>query len=183
VLTLGTLQPRKNYSRLIQAYAQLSGGGAVDWDLVIAGRPGWLYEGLAAEVARLGVAGRVHFVTDASDADLPALYSLAEVFVLVSLYEGFGLPPLEAMACGTPTVVSNVSSLPEVVADAGVQVDPLDVPAIAQTIGVLMSDAPRRAVLRERGLRQAAQFTWERAAEQLEAHYDRVWQATDLERK
>src|SRR6185437_6780696 len=103
-MSLGTLQPRKNYGRLIQAYAELSGGGAVDWDLVIAGRPGWLYDDLAAEVTRLGVAGHVHFVTDASDADLPALYSLAEIFVLVSLYEGFGLPPLEAMARGTPTI-------------------------------------------------------------------------------
>ncbi|HEV7217071.1 MAG TPA: glycosyltransferase family 1 protein [Chloroflexota bacterium] len=171
VMTLGTLQPRKNYGRLIQAYADLLRDGGLDWDLVIVGRPGWLYANLAADVARLGLAGRVHFLTDAVDAHLPALYSLADVFILVSLYEGFGLPPLEAMACGTPVIVANVSSLPEVVGDAGVQVDPKHVPAIATALRDLMVDAPRRADLGERGRRQAAPFTWERAAAQLAQHY------------
>lgn len=171
VMSLGTLQPRKNYGRLIQAYAGLLRDGGVDWDLVIVGRPGWLYADLAADVARLGLDGRVHFLTDAVDAHLPALYSLAGAFVLVSLYEGFGLPPLEAMACGTPVIVSNVSSLPEVVGDAGVQVDPLQTVAIATALGHVMTDAAQRAELRERGLAQAARFTWERAATQLAQHY------------
>lgn len=179
VMSLGTLQPRKNYGRLIQAYATLLQAGDLDWDLVIVGRPGWLYADLAEEVQRLGVINRVHFLTNASDADLPALYSLAEVFVLVSLYEGFGLPPLEAMACGTPIIVSNVSSLPEVAGDAGVQVDPLNVPAIASALNTLTTDAGRRTDLRERGLRQAATFTWERAAEQVADHYRRVSRARE----
>jgi len=173
-MSLGTLQPRKNYGRLIQAYATLFQRGTLDWDLVIVGRPGWLYADLATEVTRLNVAGHVHFLTDAVDADLPSLYSLADVFVLVSLYEGFGLPPLEAMACGTPVIVSNVSSLPEVVGDAGLQVDPLDVEAIAEALSAIMANAGRRADLREQGLRQAAPFTWERAAEQLVRHYGEV---------
>ena len=171
VMSLGTLQPRKNYGRLIQAYATLLSGGNLDWDLVIVGRPGWLYADLAADTARLGLGDRVHFLTDAVDAHLPALYSLAGVFILMSLYEGFGLPPLEAMACGTPVIVSNVSSLPEVVGDAGMQVDPLQTAAIATALGELMTNAARRADLRERGLAQAAHFTWERAAAQLGQHY------------
>jgi glycosyltransferase involved in cell wall biosynthesis len=171
VMSLGTLQPRKNYGRLIQAYADLLRGGDLDWDLVIVGRPGWLYTDLAADVARLGLDGRVHFLTDAVDAHLPALYNLSDVFILVSLYEGFGLPPLEAMACGTPVIVSNLSSLPEVVGDVGVQVDPKQVPAIATALRDLMADARRRADLGERGRRQAAQFTWEGAAAQLARHY------------
>jgi glycosyltransferase involved in cell wall biosynthesis len=174
VLSLGTLQPRKNYRRLIQAYAGLQRDGNPDWDLVIAGRPGWLYADLAEDVQRLGVSNRVHFLTNAGDADLPALYSLAEVFILVSLYEGFGLPALEAMACGTPIIVSNVSSLPEVAGDAGIQVDPLNVPAIASALTALTTDADRRSELRARGLRQAATFTWERAAQQLADHYRQV---------
>jgi glycosyltransferase involved in cell wall biosynthesis len=174
VMSLGTLQPRKNYGRLIEACAMLREAGALDWDLVIVGRPGWLYGDLAGLVTRHRLQGRVHFVTTAEDDDLPALYSAADLFALVSLYEGFGLPPLEAMACGTPVVVSTVSSLPEVVGDAGVQVDPFDVEAIACTLRALMADADRRVQLRERGFRQAAPFTWERAARQLATEYHRV---------
>lgn len=179
IMSLGTLQPRKNYRRLIAAYGALAAAGHIDWDLVIVGRPGWLYDDLAADVRHLSLEGRIHFLTHTVDADLPTLYSLAEVFVLVSLNEGFGLPPLEAMACGTPVIVSDTSSLPEVVGEAGVQVNPLDTTAIAQSIGALMADPARRLALRERGFRQAAQFTWERAADQLADHYSNVWHAGD----
>lgn len=174
ILSLGTLQPRKNYGRLISAFGQLQDGAARDWHLVIAGRPGWLYEDLAGLVARLDLKERVHFVTNAQDADLPALYSLAGGFALLSLYEGFGLPPLEAMACGTPVLVSNVSSLPEVVGDAGLQVDPLDLNAIAAALARLLTDEPLRRHLAERGRAHAAWFTWERAVRQLLTYYERV---------
>ena len=174
ILSLGTIQPRKNYARLIRAYARLHHSGPQAPHLVIAGRPGWLSGDLVGLVERLGVGGRVHFLRDATDADLPALYALAEVFALVSLYEGFGLPPLEAMACGTPVLVSDVSSLPEVVEGAGLLVDPFDVDAIAAALERLLGDAALRRQLAERGLAQAARFTWAHAAEELLGFYARV---------
>lgn len=174
VMSLGTLQPRKNYGRLIAAYALARDKGETNWDLVIVGRPGWLYGDLAGQVATHGLQGRVHFLTDASDADLPALYSMADLFALVSLYEGFGIPPLEAMACGAPVLASNVSSLPEVVGQAGVLIDPLDVNAIAAALRQLMNDEGRRVHLRRAGFVQSAAFTWERAARELVGHYARV---------
>ena len=174
ILSLGTLQPRKNYRRLILAYDQLRQRPDFAWQLVIAGRPGWLYDDLGGLVSERGLEGRVHFVTNATDADLPALFSLADAFVLLSLYEGFGLPPLEAMACGTPVLVSNVSSLPEVVGDAGLQVDPLDVDAIAAALGRLLGDTALRRRLAEAGMKRAERFSWERAAEELVGHYAAV---------
>jgi len=178
ILSLGTLQPRKNYGRLIQAFGRLCVQPAFDWHLVIAGRPGWLYGDLSTLVAKLGLESRVHVVTNASDADLPALYTLAGAFVLLSLYEGFGIPPLEAMARGTPVLVSNVSSLPEVVGDAGLQVDPLDLDAITQQIRRLLDDTELRRNLVTRGTARAATFTWARAAQRLVQLYDQTLRST-----
>jgi glycosyltransferase involved in cell wall biosynthesis len=121
VFSISTLQPRKNYRRLIQAFAPLTGRHP-DLTLVIAGGKGWKYHEILAEPERLGIGGRVLFPGFVADADLPALLSGAALFAYPSLYEGFGIPILEAMACGTPVIASDRSSLPEVVGDAGLQV-------------------------------------------------------------
>ena len=162
VLSVGTLQPRKNYVRLIEAFSRLS--GVEDVSLVISGARGWLYEEIFRRVEELGLSSRVLFPGYVAEADLPALYSLSEVFAFPSLYEGFGLPPLEAMACGTPVVVSRASSLPEVVGNAGCLVDPLSVEEIAGTLQALLDSPARRADLAEQGVAQAARFTWSEAA-------------------
>lgn len=172
ILSVGTLQPRKNYGRLIEAFARIAAEGPDH--LVIAGGKGWLYESIFEQAKSLGLEQRVHFPGFVDDADLPALYSAARLFAYVSLYEGFGLPLLEAMACGTPVIASNVSSLPEVVGDVGLQVDPRSVDDIARALQQ-MTEQPE---LRERsigpGLARAKSFTWEKAARELLAIYDQV---------
>jgi glycosyltransferase involved in cell wall biosynthesis len=173
VLSVGTVQPRKNYERLIRTMAQLP-GELQGIHLVIAGGRGWLQGPIYAAVDSLGLRDRVHFIGFADDADLPALYSAARCLAFPSLYEGFGLPVLEAMACGTPVVTSNVSSLVEVAGDATLLVDPLSVEQIAESLVRLLTDEGQRAALIERGFRQAAQFTWHRAAAQLRALYERL---------
>lgn len=173
ILSVGTLQPRKNFTALIEAFARLRmEGGSLK--LVIVGEKGWLYEDIFARVESLGLQGEVLFPGFVADEDLPALYNLAEVFALPSLYEGFGLPPLEAMACGTPVVTSNISSLPEVVGDAGLMVEPMDVAGLAGDIGRLLEDGALHQEMVRRGLARAQEFTWERAARQLLAVYERT---------
>jgi glycosyltransferase involved in cell wall biosynthesis len=163
------VQPRKNYVRLVKAFASLDRPGL---NLVIAGGKGWLDDPLYRKIAELGLDERVFLIGFAADDNLPALYSGAEVFVFPSLYEGFGLPPLEAMACGTPVIASNVSSVPEVVGEAGLLVDPESVEAIRGAIERVLNDQPLRASLREKGMEQAKLFTWEKAAEQLKSTYE-----------
>ncbi len=175
VLTVGTMQPRKNHLRLAQAFARVVAQGSTNATLVIAGGPGWNYEAVRAEIARLGLAERVIFTGYVDDADLPALYRAATVFAYPALYEGFGLPVLEAMACGTPTMTSNASSLPEVTGpDGALLVDPLDVEGLAAALARLLGDAGLRSALRERGLARAARFTWAEAARQLWAVYEEL---------
>jgi len=168
ILHVGTLEPRKNLVRLMEAYALLSEHGVAtdEVSLVVAGGRGWLYEGIFQAVERLGLAGRVTFTGFVRDEDLPALYNLADLFVFPSVYEGFGLPPLEAMACGTPVVVSNTSSLPEVVGQAGLLVSPTDVGALAEAMARALRNGELRARLRARGLEQARRFTWQKVAEE-----------------
>lgn len=165
VLSVGTLQPRKNYVRLIKAFAQVETYKPADLQLLIAGGRGWLYEDIFAEAERCG--DRVRILGFVDDADLPALYRHAALFVFPSLYEGFGFPVLEAMACGVPTISANASSLPEVAGDAALLVDPLDVDALAGAMASALEDADLRAGMISRGRVQAAQFTWERATRQL----------------
>ncbi len=180
ILSLGTLQPRKNYIRLIRAFARACQSPALrDTQLVIAGGVGWLYEAIFAEVDRLGLRERVLFPGFVADADLPALYSAAALFVYPSLYEGFGLPVLEAMACGTPAVVSNASSLPEVAGDAALLVDPHDEAGLAQALEQALTDEGLRARLAARGLEQARRFTWAAAAGQLLRLYHRLAQGDE----
>ena len=165
VLSVGTLQPRKNYTRLIEAFARLSGLG--DVHLVISGARGWLYADIFHRVEELGLSSRVHFPGYVNEADLPSLYTMAEVFAFPSLYEGFGLPPLEAMACGTPIVVSRASSLPEVVGEAACLIDPLNVEEIAAALQGLLDSPASRSRLAALGLAQAGHFTWSSAARRL----------------
>jgi glycosyltransferase involved in cell wall biosynthesis len=168
VLSVGTLQPRKNSVRLIQAFARLLAARPGEpLQLVIAGSRGWQFDAIFAEVERQGLAGRVRFPGFVADEDLPALYGAAAVLAYPALYEGFGLPVLEALACGTPVVTSTRSSLPEAAGDAALLVDPLDVDALAGALGRLLNDGALRAALRERGLDHAARFTWARAAGEL----------------
>lgn len=176
VLSVGTIQPRKNYGRLALAVRALVDAGH-DIDLVIGGREGWLAEETLAEIGRAGLGERLHLLGYVPERDLPALYATAEVFALVSLYEGFGLPALEAMATGTPVVVARGSSLPEVVGAAGSIVAPTSVNEIAGAISALLGDAGKRANHRAAGRERAAAFTWERAAVETETVFRRALSA------
>ena len=171
LLFVGTLEPRKNLRGLVAAYRALLQRRADLPTLAIAGGEGWWYDDLYRLIKREGLAGRVRFLGRVPDADLPALYSGSAVFAYPSLYEGFGLPPLEALACGTPVVCSNRSSLPEVVGDAALLVEPTDVGALAGALERLLDDEPLRRELRARGLARAAQFTWARTATETLATY------------
>ncbi len=173
ILSVSTLQPRKNYRRLIRAFAPLAVRHP-ELLLVFAGGKGWQYEEILAEPERLGLADRVRFTGFVADDELPALLSAAALFAFPSLYEGFGLPILEAMACGTPVIASDRSSLPEVVGEAGLQVDPLDVAGLTAGMERLLSDEELRHELAARGRRQAARFSWTDAARQLLAVYQRL---------
>ena len=166
VLAVGTLEPRKNLTTLLEAFARLRRDGEVDADLrlVLAGARGWLDEPIFATVRSLGLEDAVRFTGFVDDADLPAVYSGAALFVFPSLHEGFGLPLLEAMACGVPVVTSNISSMPEVAGDAAVLVDPRDADGLAAAIARLLRDGALRDRLREAGIARARQFSWEATA-------------------
>ncbi|MBI3811892.1 MAG: glycosyltransferase family 4 protein [Nitrospirae bacterium] len=174
ILCLGTLEPRKNITAVLQAYAMLPKRIQLKYPLVLAGGKGWLMDNLEDEIRRLGIASTTVLTGYVPREHLPALYSGAAVFVYPSLYEGFGLPPLEAMACGTPVITSNVSSLPEVVGDAGIMVDPYDVKRLRDEIKRVLEDSSLRASLGERGVARAKQFTWENCARQTLDVYKRV---------
>lgn len=167
ILSVGTLEPRKNLTRLITAYAQMRRQTGLPHALVLAGKPGWLYEGIYDQVTQEGLEDHVRFTGFIDDADLPALYTLADLLAFPSLYEGFGLPPLEAMACGTPVVCSNNSSLPEAVGSAALLVDPTDVDGLADAMARVLGNASLRARLGDLGRAQAARFTWDAAARKL----------------
>ncbi len=171
VLFVGTLEPRKNLRGLVAAYRALLQQRPDAPSLAIAGAEGWLYDDVYRLVQREGLASRVRFLGRVAEVDLPALYSAAAVFAYPSLYEGFGLPPLEALACGTPVVCSHRASLPEVVGDAALLVDPTDVGALAGALARLLDNEPLRRELRARGLARAAQFTWARTARETLAVY------------
>ena len=165
-LFLGTVQPRKNYERLLQAFDRFASiSGMTDPTvLAVAGARGWQAQRFERALTGLRARDRVRVLDYVDAADLPTLLGGAIALTLPSLYEGFGLPALEAMACGTPVLASTGSSLPEVVGDAGVLVNPLDVDAIASALVRLASDSALRAELGARGVERAAAFTWDRAA-------------------
>nr|MBA3948001.1 glycosyltransferase family 4 protein [Herpetosiphonaceae bacterium] len=170
ILYVGTIEPRKGIDTLLDAWALLA-AELPDTQLVIAGKLGWYTERLHLQIEQLGLAGRVLWTGYVADEDLPALYSAADVFVFPSRYEGFGLPPLEAMACGTPVVVSNAAALPEVVGAAGLLHPPNDAIALARLLRLVLNQPALHAELRARGLRQARSFSWWRTAQQTAAVY------------
>jgi glycosyltransferase involved in cell wall biosynthesis len=173
LLSVGTLEPRKNLIVLLEAYALLRERHSLPHKLVIAGGKGWLYEGIFQRVEELSLTEEVVFLGYVPEEHLPALYNLADVLAFPSIYEGFGLPPLEAMACGTPVVTSDRSSLPEVVGEAGLMVPSDDHEALAEAIHQVVDDAAFREDLIRRGLARAAMFSWEAAGQKLLSVYER----------
>ncbi|MCX7682258.1 MAG: glycosyltransferase family 4 protein, partial [Anaerolineae bacterium] len=161
VLFVGTLEPRKNLVRLVEAFARIRDNQV---RLVLVGGQGWLCAELFASVEALGLTERVIFAGYVDNETLPLWYNAATVLAYPSLYEGFGLPVLEAQACGTPVLASNTSSLPEAAGDAAIMVPPDDVEALATALDQLLSSEGLRQEMRERGLRHAAQFSWQRTA-------------------
>ena len=174
VLSVGTLEPRKNFSGLLEAYALMKQKHHLPHRLVIAGGRGWLYEGIFDTARRLQLGDDVVFAGFIDDADLPALYNLADLFAFPTLYEGFGLPVLEAMACGTPVVTANNSCMPELVGDAALTLDADDTESLAYAMAMVLHDEVLRESLVERGLLRAELFGWPAAAEKLLAAYDRL---------
>jgi glycosyltransferase involved in cell wall biosynthesis len=173
ILSVGSLEPGKNRARLLRAIRALQDEGAAP-KLAVVGQKAWHYEEDFALIDELGLADAVRFLDFVPAEDLPALYNAATIFAFPSLYEGFGLPVLEAMACGVPVLTSDRSATAEVASDAAVLVDPLDVAAITDGLRVMLSDSIVRNHYARRGLARAAQFSWRNAADQTHAVYERV---------
>jgi glycosyltransferase involved in cell wall biosynthesis len=164
ILFVSTVEPRKNLPTLLRAFRRLRDNYKSEAILAIAGNRGWLAEEVDSVIEELKLSDTVRFLGGVPNEELIYLYSAARLFVLPSFYEGFGLPPLEAMACGTPVIVSNVSSLPEVVGDAGILVNPDDVEELTVAMWRVLTDENLRREMYEKGLRRAKTFSWERAA-------------------
>ncbi len=177
ILFVSTIEPRKNLPTLLRAYRQLLDSYKAEAKLVVVGRHGWLSEEVFSLVDELKLSSDVLFLGRVPIEDLLHLYNAAQLLVQPSFYEGFGLPPLEAMACGTPVVISNVSSLPEVVGDAGLLVDPENASEIAVAIWRILNDEALRAELVAKGLKRAQCFSWEKTARQTLELYQRVGQS------
>lgn len=174
ILYVGALEPRKNLLRLVEAFGRIN-LALPQYKLVLVGASRlWKNDRMTQLVAELGLQDRVIFTGYVPDEDLPAVYNGADLFCFLSLYEGFGLPVLEAMACGTPVVTSNTSSLPEVAGDAAMLVDPYDVDAIATAMRRVIEEPGLAQELREKGLARASQFTWEKTARETIAVYEKV---------
>jgi glycosyltransferase involved in cell wall biosynthesis len=172
ILFVGTLERRKNLPTLIRAFDQARKISGLKHVLVLAGQRGWLYQDIFRTIEELGLNNQVVFLNYFPDDNLPMLYSGADLFVLPSLYEGFGFPILEAMACGAPVLASNVSSLPEIVGDAGALVPPNNVEQIALEIARLLMDRDRAREMAERGIQRAREFSRERFAQGILRAYD-----------
>jgi glycosyltransferase involved in cell wall biosynthesis/ubiquinone/menaquinone biosynthesis C-methylase UbiE len=171
ILFVGSLEPRKNLKTLLQAYARYVKQHAGQEWLVVAGGKGWLNDDLSQVAAELGIAERVKFLGYVQEIDLRVLYSAAKLFVYPSIYEGFGLPPLEAMACGAPVITSNTSALPEVVGDAALLIDPHNSDELCQAMQRVLCDGDLRLRMRREGLTRAKLFSWEQTAEETLAVY------------
>ncbi|MFN8419076.1 MAG: glycosyltransferase family 1 protein [Anaerolineae bacterium] len=174
ILFVGTFEPRKNLPGLLTAYRHLRDELPDAPPLVIVGRRGWLYEDIFRNVSELGLDAQVRWLEDAAFADMPALYNGAAVLTLPSHYEGFGFPPLEAMACGVPTVVSDRGSLPEVVADTGLMIDPDDSAALTAALRRALTDSAFRDRSSAAGLQRSSQFTWQHTAQIAREVYHKV---------
>jgi len=174
ILGIGSADPRKNIAGLVSAYARLPKEHRIRYQLGIVWTHSFLQQELLNLIDQLGVHGRVRFLEGVSDKDLAQLYNAATLFVFPSHYEGFGLPPLEAMACGTPVVAANNSSIPEVVGDAGLLVDSTDFNALVTAIERALGDAALRTELSQKGLDRARQFSWERFGKETLKVYERA---------
>lgn len=171
ILSVGTLEPRKNLATVLDAYQHLHLQYEKVPDLVIVGASGWLTD-IKRRLGQLTITEHVKVMGFVSDSQLQRLYEQATMLVYPSLYEGFGIPPLEAMSSGCPVITSNVSSLPEVVGEAGILIDPTDANALADAMQNLLTDSAQASLLRQKGHQQAACFSWERCAQETLA----VWQ-------
>jgi glycosyltransferase involved in cell wall biosynthesis len=180
ILFVGTIEPRKNITMLIEAFANLPTCQLANLKLVIGGAKGWFYQDVFARVEELGLEEEVIFPGYIPVSELPLWYNAAELFVYPSLYEGFGLPPLEAMACGTPVIVANTSSLPEVVGEAGLTVNPLDVEGLTGAMRQALDDEDLRRGMRERGLLRARGFSWAKTARETVEVYRRAMEHKDV---
>ncbi len=167
ILGVGTLEPRKNFAGLVSAFGRFRAATGLPHALVIVGRPGWLYEAIHERIRSEGLAEHVLLPGFVADDDLPAFYTLADLFAFPSLYEGFGIPVLEAMACGTPVVTGDNSSLPEAAGKAALLVKAEDTDEIARAMGRVIEDPGLRGRMIENGYAQAAAFTWQRSANAL----------------
>lgn len=177
ILFVGTVEPRKNLGRLIEAYGKAVAHG-LEHFLVIAGARGWLCEEIYEIPRKLGVEKRVLFLGYIPDELLPALYNAADIFIYPSLYEGFGLPVLEAMACGTPVIASKISSLSEVVGEAGMLVEPLDTDVIASAMLFLARNPEEKRRLVRKGFERAKNFSWEKTAQETLKVYEEALKFT-----
>lgn len=171
VLHVGTLQPRKNIPVLIEAFAKV---GQPDLTLVLVGGKGWLFDEIFGRVEALGLQDRVRFTGYVPDDDLPLWYNAATLLVFPSVYEGFGMPVVEAMACGTPVVAANTSSVPEATGEAALLFEPQDVAGLADRIAAVLNNSNLSAKMQEQGLRQAQRFSWEQAGRETAAVYRRA---------
>jgi glycosyltransferase involved in cell wall biosynthesis len=176
ILYVGALTNRKNIARALEAFALIH-SHIPDYQFVLAGPRSWKPTPIEALIQQLCIADRVHWTGPLTDTDLPALYTAAELFIFPSLYEGFGLPVIEAMACGTPVITSSVSSLPEVAGDAALLVDPYNIQSIADAMRQVIENPAVAMDLREKGLQRAGLFTWERAARETLAVYEGIMQS------
>ncbi|TXH02072.1 MAG: glycosyltransferase family 1 protein [Candidatus Moraniibacteriota bacterium] len=170
ILSLGTLEPRKNLLSLLRAYEafhQAALGELIKYDLVIAGPPGWKCEEFLEAVRKSPVRHHIHLLGFVDEADKPALYNLASVFVYPSFYEGFGFPPLEALKCGVPVIASHSASLPEVIGEAGVLIDPYRPDEIREALVQILSDKEFQSTLRDASITQSLKFTWSRSVEEV----------------
>lgn len=173
ILYLGTIEPRKNVARLIRAFNQVA--NRIPHGLVVAGKWGWGFEDVKSEIAKSPFRDRIVILDYIEPEYLVSLCGAASLFVFPSIYEGYGLPPLEAMACGTPVITSNVSSLPEVVGDAAITINPLDEDSLAHEMERLALDVNLQNQLREKGLARAKQFNWDRTAEMTLDVYKKIF--------
>ena len=174
ILFVGVLQPRKNIPTLIKAYYKLKKEGIKD-KLVITGGKGWQYKEIFETVERLNLQKEVIFTGHIPDDDLPKLYNAADLFAFPSLYEGFGIPPLEAMACGIPVITSNTGSLPEVVGDAGIMVDPYDIDGLAKAMYEVLNNEGLKEEMVKKGLERAKMFSWKKCAKEVLDVYEEAY--------
>src|SRR5205085_4822287 len=174
LLFVGTLEPRKNLLTLLKAFAQLVHDNGFRSQLVVAGGEGWLMEETFSFVSAAGIGDRVRLIGYVNDDELRALYSSCRAFIYPSLYEGFGLPPLEAMACGAPVIASRIAALQEVIGGVAVLVDPLDSESLTRAIVEFLADDRRRKEAKTRGTEHAAKFSWDIAARLTYEVYERI---------